>query len=184
MKQLPPQKYLQECFFYNPKTGELVWRERPENHFTPKKVSPAHSMKRWNRRYANTKINDLTIGSSGYHEVRVNKQSFLAHRIIWKLIYGEDPINIIDHIDNNPHNLRINNLRIANHADNRSNSRVNKNNILGVKGVHQLPSGRYSAQIRRDKQNLHLGSFDTIILAHHAYCTAADALHGEFSNHG
>jgi hypothetical protein len=46
-----------------------------------------------------------------FYQVRVNNELYLAHRVIWKMINGKDPVNVIDHIDNNPLNNNVSNLR-------------------------------------------------------------------------
>ena len=183
-KPLPSQKYLLECLDYNLITGEIFWKQRPLHHFTPKKVSAEHSMHRWNVRYAGKLVNKKSLGSSGYLEININKQSYLLHRLIWKLIYGEDPTELIDHRDTDRFNLRKTNLRCASHSQNQSNSGVYKNNTLQIKGVRLLPSGRFPATIVSNTVHRHLGCFDTAGDAHRIYCKAADQLHGEFANHG
>lgn len=45
--------------------------------------------------------------------VRLDGSVYRAHRLIWKMTYGEDPEGIVDHADQNPFNNRIDNLRIA-----------------------------------------------------------------------
>jgi hypothetical protein len=92
-----------------------------------------------------------------------------AHRIIWKLIHGKDPDQVIDHIDGNPSNNRIENLRDVSPAKNAQNRVNTKKKYLGV-----IIKGRESqAIIGRDKKVYDLGMFDTPEEARDAYLAAA-----------
>ena len=53
-----------------------------------------------------------------FYQVRVNSELYLAHRVIWKMINGNDPENVIDHIDNNPLNNSVSNLRDVTQTEN------------------------------------------------------------------
>ena len=75
-----------------------------------------------------------TKRSDGYWRVGTNKE--YVHRMIWKLFNGEIAGGMsIDHIDGNPSNNRIENLRLATHKDNMRNTKRNKSNKSGVNGV-------------------------------------------------
>lgn len=92
-----------------------------------------------------------------------------AHRVIWKMVYGKDPDQVIDHIDGNPSNNRVENLRDVSPAKNAQNRVNTKKKYLGVTVL-----GRESeAVICRDKQVYHLGRFDTPEEARDAYLAAA-----------
>lgn len=52
------QDYLQEALSYNPLTGDLRWKFRPENHFVDR---GAHN--RWNSRCAGSRAGSLTESS-------------------------------------------------------------------------------------------------------------------------
>lgn len=92
-----------------------------------------------------------------------------GHRIIWKLVYGKDPDQVIDHIDGNPSNNRIENLRDVSPVKNAQNRVNTKKKYLGVSIL-----GRESeAVICRDKKVYILGRFDTPEEARDAYLAAA-----------
>jgi hypothetical protein len=93
------------------------------------------------------------FGASKAIRVSVNGQRYLVHRIIWVLEKGYCPIDLeIDHIDGNPFNNRIENLRLATSKQNQRNRSKNINNKTGVHGVgiHTTSnnSGGYNTYIR------------------------------------
>jgi hypothetical protein len=172
-KSLPSQEYLQECFEYNADTGELFWKTRPRHHF-----KNSHAMNTFNGKYAGNIISTI---SHGYYVVGINAISYQVHRIIWKLVTGNDPKEFIDHKDNNRMNNAIENLREASTLENPRNAIVSKNNKLGVKGVHfRKDCNKYRAIIDYNHKVYHLGYFNTIEEASLAYQEASLKYHGEF----
>ena len=78
--------------------------------------SPSGLTWRVNRRgtaKAGTKAGTVATSGTGanFWSVRVNGILFQAHRLIWKMINGNDPVNVIDHIDGNPLNNNVSNLQ-------------------------------------------------------------------------
>ena len=70
----------------------------------------------------------------GYHSIGLWGKPRLSHRIIWKMFHGEVP-DLIDHIDRNPSNNRIENLRASDKVKNSYNSGLPRNNKTGFRGV-------------------------------------------------
>ena len=66
-----------------------------------------------------------TYNTSGlgvpFYQVGINYSLYQVHRIIWKMTNGKDPKNVIDHIDNNPLNNNISNLRDVTQGENMLN---------------------------------------------------------------
>lgn len=61
---------------------------------------------------------------------------YSAHRIIWVLVHRSiDPELIIDHIDGNPFNNKIENLRLTTLAVNSRNVKLRPDNVTGITGV-------------------------------------------------
>jgi hypothetical protein len=53
--------------------------------------------------------------------------------------------------------------------------------LPGVKGVSEVPSGRFTSEIKlHGEERKHLGKFDTVEEAKRAYDTVAKAFYGEF----
>jgi HNH endonuclease len=50
-------------------------------------------------------------GNTYYLLVTVDQVQYMAHRLIWLLVYGKWPDNQIDHIDGNGLNNKLSNLR-------------------------------------------------------------------------
>lgn len=104
----------------------------------------------------------------------------LAHRVIWKWLFGTEPTDI-DHRDLNRSNNAQGNLRACDHAGNMQNTSGWSRKAL-PKGVHlRRESGRYRAIIGVARRNINLGTFDTIAEAQAAYAAAATRFHGSFA---
>lgn len=174
-----PIDYLNDCLIYNPDTGEIKWKSRPESHFSAtERVSKTWQMNRWNSRHAG-KIAG-TISPSGYREIKVNLTLYKAHRIAWSMHYGSWPEDHIDHIDGNRANNKINNLRVASHAVNQRNKRLGKNNSTGIFGVCWDPWKKWwRVQIGTD----YLGCYKSLLDASSARKSAELEL-GYHVNHG
>lgn len=183
-KPLPPIEFLRECFEYYPETGELFWKERPRKHFPTER-----GWKIFNSRWAHTQAATV-VNNRGYLNGDVSYEGthikFLAHRLIWKLTTGHDPVKEIDHINGNPTDNTLENLREADGSQNNFNRFNCPPNRTGYKGVLEKQTksrGKtYSALIRVYGKRYYLGTFDTPEEAHAAYVEAANKYHKEFAN--
>lgn len=112
-----------------------------------------------------------------------------AHRIIWERFNGAIPPGYyIDHINHDPCDNRLTNLRLATHADNLRNCNQSKNNTSGYTGVsrNSVKSRRrfpWRARITVDRKEIMLGTFKTAREAYDAYKKAAER-YGFHPNHG
>lgn len=89
---------------------------------------------------------------------------------------------IIDHIDGNSLNNRIENLRAATQSQNLCNRGKPKSNTSGYKGVYfDKTKNKWRAEIQKHGEVHRLGYFNAAEEAGAAYNTAAKELHGEFS---
>lgn len=121
------------------------------------------------------------IRPEGYCQVKLlstRTPRCYAHRIVWALHYGEWPSNILDHINGNRSDNRIENLRVCpkGNRDNQQNMKIHKNNRLKVQGVSPNQKG-YRAQIQVDGRKINLGTFNTVEEASAAYQKAKRELH-------
>ena len=141
-KPLPPRDLVRQMLDYDPATGVLTWLPRPREMF-----SRSNSYWRWNKLFSG-----MPAGSAGANKISVciNDVRYMAHRLAWLHYYGEPVPPLIDHIDGDPHNNRIDNLRAATKSQNMVNSPTQKNNTSGYRGVQKAPnqSSGFAASIR------------------------------------
>ena len=135
------QERVRELFDYR-EDGRLVWTD-----MCPR---PAHIGKPAG-----------SVGKNGYWLVGINNVSYCLHRIIFLYHYGYMPESVVDHIDRNPSNNRIENLREVSHICNGRNCDINKNSKTGVCGVcwHKR-NKKWHAQIMVNYKRIDLGRFD------------------------
>ena len=124
-----------------------------------------------------------SLNDSGYLIILVNGHKYRAHRLAWLYCFDEFPNGIIDHIDGNRTNNRLDNLREATNTENLYNSKIRSDNTTGYKGVSiDKRSNRYRAYITINKKVKSLGYYATALEASEAYVKAAKELHKEFYN--
>jgi hypothetical protein len=156
------QERLREALSYDPETGDFHWIRPSATNVFPGDLAG-------NR-------------SHGYWVIRVDIHQYAAHRLAWLYVHGRWPAAFIDHINGDPGDNRLANLREATNAQNTRNSGRRSNNTSGYKGVTWNRAARkWAAQIRDGKRYLHLGTYTDPAEAHAAYCRAAAELHGEFA---
>jgi hypothetical protein len=121
------------------------------------------------------------IDTNGYVVIGINGKVYMAHRLVWLWTHGFWPENQLDHADLNKTNNRLTNLRPANQAQNNHNQNAQRNSKTGVKGVSWHKSkGKWRASTKINRKSVHLGNFNTVEEAAHAYGLAAKERHGEF----
>lgn len=101
-----------------------------------------------------------------------------------RLLMGDPTGRKVDHVSRDTLDNRRENLRVATDSQNKTNSRLYRNNSTGLRGVRNWNDGRalpWYAQISRDGRKRYLGSFLTAEEASAAYDAAARALHGEYA---
>jgi hypothetical protein len=120
---------------------------------------------------------------SGYWFVRVDKKMYLGHRLAWLYVYGKYPKNNIDHINRDRSDNRITNLRDVTSSQNNRRRLVSKNSQSGYKGVRKNKNcSTWSARIKKDKVEFHLGCFKTKEDAAVAYNKKAEEFFGQFAS--
>lgn len=117
--------------------------------------------------------------SKGYRRLWLDGRNYMMHRLAWLYVYGRWPRAMIDHINGDPRDNRIVNLRDVTNAVNQQNQRAARiDNKLGLLGVSfEKWSGKYKAQIRANGKKLLIGRFDCPLIAHKAYLEAKRSLH-------
>ena len=123
--------------------------------------------------------------ADGRIQVKVLKKLFKAHRVCWALHYGKWPDQDIDHVNCNPADNRIENLRLAGKTENNRNQVKRSGCSSQYKGVSwDKQWKKWRSAIRIHGKLLRLGAFDDEHQAHLAYCRAADGYFGEFKRYG
>jgi hypothetical protein len=103
---------------------------------------------------------------------------YRAHRLAWLYMYGHWPVNSIDHIDGNPLNNSISNLRDIPHAANMQNiRRSHRDSYSQLIGAYRARNGKWRSHICIDGKIKNLGQFKTAELAHQAYLKAKKIYH-------
>ena len=122
--------------------------------------------------------------SKGYIQIGLSLNSKMkllrAHRIAWFIYYGELP-NVIDHVDRNPSNNSIKNLRSCTHQQNNFNTGRQSNNTSGYRGVvWNVRVKKWQSQIKLNGNRIYLGLFNCPKEAFDVYNTRAKELFGEY----
>jgi hypothetical protein len=119
----------------------------------------------------------ITANSRGYIHLGIRldgKQIKLyGHQFAWWMSYREVPDEdlVIDHIDRDPSNNRITNLRVTTHQENI----INSDWVENCKGYcFRKMSSKWLAYIYVDRKQKFLGLFDTEEEARQAYLTALE----------
>lgn len=159
--KLPPREELLRRLHYDPATGALTWKERPDR-------APW-----WNAKYAGKEAGYLT--PEGSRTVNFDYRLYKASRLIWMMVYGEEPGPIVDHKNGNPSDNRISNLRLSTPSQNGSNRKRNQNKEL-PKGVVKV-GRKYRVMI----SGSYIGRFATVEEAEAAYLGAARVIYGKFA---
>jgi hypothetical protein len=98
----------------------------------------------------------------GYVRISINGTLCKGHRLAWLHVYGEWPNGEIDHIHGIRHDNRISQLREVDDLGTAQNRGIGKANNSGRVGVSYLPkTNKYTAFIRANGVQYHLGTFDT-----------------------
>lgn len=108
----------------------------------------------------------------------VRGRTYRAANLAWLYVHGVWPTGVIDHINTEPGDNRIANLRDIPPSGNAQNQRrAHKQNRSGVLGVELLSSGRYRPRINVGGKFLHLGVYDTPEEASAVYWEAKRNMH-------
>lgn len=100
---------------------------------------------------------------AGYISISINGKKYPAHRLAWYITYGYFPENEIDHINRDPSDNRIANLREVSRQCNARNTGNPSDNRSGVKGVSYCKTnGRWRATIAVDRKNYNLGTYEDL----------------------
>ncbi len=153
---------IEELFVYNPETGELSWKPRRD------KLGRLITRCRGRAGY---------VGRDGYIQLEIDNKPHKAHRIIWRLMTGEDAPEEIDHVNMIKTDNRWVNLRAASRSQNAANRGVRRDSKVGLKGVRRTKNGKaFTAQFAQRS----LGVFDCPAAASMAFQIAQNSAFGDY----
>lgn len=157
------QDYFNTIFEY--KNGNLYWKARPALCLKVGSIA------------GTVKIHDK------YKRVQVARKNLLQHRVIFFMHHGYLP-DLIDHIDGNCLNNRIENLREATRSQNSMNKKIPSTNKSGFKNVcWDKNHKKWMVNLRVNQKNLRIGVFDDLELAGLVAEEARDKYHKGFARH-
>ena len=151
-----------DIFHYN--NGKLYWKVKPKSGIN---------------------IGDEAgwLNTTGYLQVCYKRKKYSVHKIVWELFNGEVPIGfVINHIDVNPLNNKIENLRLGSMAQNQYNHSLRKDNTSGIKGVSfSKDKNKWRVQLKVNKKALNFGCHEDIEFAELVAHEARVKYHGRLS---
>jgi len=155
----PTQEQLKAMFDYI--DGKLVWKVK--------------------RKRVN--VGDLAgvVHPNGYLRTGLNGRIHLNHRLIFMFHHGYLP-EIVDHIDGNKLNNKIENLRGANKITNQQNQKIKKENTSGYKNVSFCKQTKnWVVQIKVNGRSKTVARYANIEFADLVAQEARAKYHGEYA---
>jgi hypothetical protein len=124
-----------------------------------------------------------SLSEHGYWKIGADGHQYYAHRLAWFYVHGAWPKGVIDHIDRNRLNNKIENLRDVTQVENGFNKDTKNplNKSCGLIGVHyHRQQKKWCAQIKHLQRKIYLGLHETPEIAQAAYLEAKNhiAEHG------
>lgn len=164
------QSELKKLIHFNPDAGTFTWIRRDGD---------SRAIKIFNAKFAGKEAG--VTCPRGYRYVRFRAFGFfLVGRLAWLYVNGSWPAEEIDHINGDPSDNRIANIRAATRSENASNRGRHRNNKSGFKGVTKKRE-KWTACVRVRNVRYRLGTFNTAEEAYTAYAAKAKEVQAEFA---
>jgi hypothetical protein len=140
------------------------------------------------KKKSNSKSNRVKIGqevghlsSSEYLRTKIHYKEYFIHKIVFLMHHGYTP-QIVDHIDGDRQNNKIENLRAVNLSQNQHNRTIDKRNTSGYKNVSwSKNSNKWQVSLCVSLKYIHIGFFADIELADLVAQEARAKYHGQFA---
>lgn len=158
------QDLVRELFNYQ--DGFLYWKTKPSKFSNVKLDKPSGS-----------------LNSNGYLQTAVYRKIYKTHRLIYLYHHGHLPA-LIDHINGNKTDNRIENLREATKSQNAINSKKRTTNSSGCRHVNWNKHNKlWYVSLMVDGKVMRFGSYVDFELAALVAQEARDKYHKEFARH-
>jgi hypothetical protein len=181
VSELPTVEMLHRLLVCDAEAGRLFWRARTPDLFASGRQTAEHNCASWNSRWAGKEAFTADDGM-GYRQGAIFGRLYRAHRVIWCMVHGAWPVEMLDHIDGNTSNNRLSNLRGATYAENNRNVRSADGSTSEYLGVFWSKSeSRWVAAIKPQRRKITLGRFKDECDAARAYDAAARVHFGTFA---
>ena len=115
----------------------------------------------------------------GYIQVQWGGKLYTAHKLIYVYHHGWMP-EVVDHIDGNVRNNRVDNLRAATKSQNQHNAKRRSDSSSGFKNVRKYGK-KWQVVVFKNCIRHHIGTFSDIGAASEAAANARRRLHGKFA---
>jgi hypothetical protein len=150
MKPLPPLELLEEFFTYCEKTGNLVRKKTISSRALQGQVVGS-------------------VNRDGYLRVKFQRVEYMVHRIIWKLVTKKDIPDgaILDHVDRDRQNNRVENLRLSSNLLNQNNRNPDEGISYDTRETPRLKK-RWVATLRGKKLGYFLTREEALAARHQA----------------
>jgi len=162
---IPSLERLNELFEY--RDGDLYWKVKPSKDARIKVGAKAG-----------------TIAHMGYWRIGLNRLCYMAHRLIYAMHNNGECPEVLDHIDGNKLNNRIENLRPASTSQNAHNSKLHIKNKSGFKNVSWLEAKKRWRVLITVNGKRKCWLCKDLELADLVAQEAREKFHGEFASHG
>jgi len=135
------QERLKELLHYDEELGTFTWLIRPCNSMRSGDFAG-------------------TYDKNGYLRILYKGKLYMGHWLAWLYIYGKFPDNEIDHINGNPSDNTILNLRDVTRKQNMENKKVYSNSKSGYPGVTwHIKKNRWVVRIGHYGKRISVGQF-------------------------
>lgn len=131
----------------------------------------------------------ISAGKKRYERITIDGKAYALHRMIYLWNHGYLP-EVIDHIDGDRENNRIENLREATQQQNCLNRKHHSNSKSPYKNVYlQSPTKNpewkrnWVVRVNVSGKSKYMGSFEDLELADLVATEARNLYHGQFARH-
>jgi hypothetical protein len=156
------QENLKELFLYE--NGNFYWKIKPTKRYP-------------------IGMKAGTLAKRGCLHISFDGKVHKAHRLVFLYHHGYMPIEV-DHIDGNPLNNKIENLREASRSENLRNTKKRIDNKSGYKGVcWDKRSKKWRTVCSVNKKQYSAGSYKDLDIAIKSVQILRQSLHLQFTRH-